>query len=113
MRKKVSTFILFFLILSSILAYSDVIVKYYQIANAIEAYEKLKNDFEIVYIPTKHNSDEANNFRYDRSNDLYGRDTSITLNMLRITSPKNNATDKKLAIPVSDQFFRMESSGIF
>lgn len=69
----------------------------------------------MVYIPTKHNSDEANNFRYDKSNDLYGRDTSITLNMLRITSPKNNATssNKKIAIPGSDQFFRMESSGIF
>ena len=75
--------------------YSDVIVKYFKIADAVEAFENLKEKYEIIFIPTKHNSDEANNFRYDKSNDLYGRDTSITLNMLRITSPKNNATDKK------------------
>ena len=75
--------------------YSDVIVKYFKIADAVEAFENLKEKYEIIFIPTKHNSDEANNFRYDKSNDLYGRDTSITLNMLRITSPKNNASDKK------------------
>lgn len=103
----------FFNILTLTLFFSDVIVKYFKIADAIEAFENLKDKYEIVYIPTKHNSDEANNFRYDKSNDLYGRDTSITLNMLRITSPKNNATNRKFAFPASDQFFRMESSGIF
>lgn len=67
-----------------------------------------------MYVPTKHDSDDGNNFRYDKFNELYGGDTSITLNMLRISnnskSPKN---DKKATAPLGDQFFRMESSGIF
>jgi hypothetical protein len=34
-----------------------------------------------VYVPTKHNSDEANNFNI---NDQDSRDATITLNMLKI-----------------------------
>lgn len=78
-------------------------MKYYNKSNAIEAYESLKVDYQVVYVPTKHDSDEANNFRYDKSNELYGGDTSITLNMLRISnnsiSPKNVM---KTSVPIGD-----------
>ena len=41
----------------------------------------MQNEFKVNYIPTKHNSDEANNFNI---NDLDARDATITLNMLKI-----------------------------
>lgn len=40
-----------------------------------------------MYVPTKHNSDEANNFNF---NDQDSRDATITLNMLKI---KNQSLD--------------------
>lgn len=59
---------------------NDIIVKYYRLNNAIEAHEALKDKYEVVFVPTKHNSDEINDF--------YARDTNITLNMFKIKSPK-------------------------
>jgi hypothetical protein len=54
-------------------------VKYYKLRNSIEAYESLKDKYDVIFVPTKHNSDEINDF--------YARDTNITLNMFKIKSP--------------------------
>lgn len=40
----------------------DIIVKYKRLEDSMKAYEVLSVEFEVVYVPTKHNSDEANNF---------------------------------------------------
>ena len=59
---------------------NDLIVKYFRLNNAIEAFENLKDKYCIVFVPTKHNSDEINDF--------YARDANITLNMFKIKSPR-------------------------
>lgn len=53
----------------------------------MKAHEALQVEFEVVYVPTKHNSDLANNFNLT---DQDSRDANITLNMLKI---KNQPTD--------------------
>jgi hypothetical protein len=40
----------------------DVIVKYRKFADSVSAFESLSNKYRVTYVPTKHNSDEANNF---------------------------------------------------
>lgn len=54
--------------------------------DSIRAYESLKNKYSVTYVPTKHNSDELNNFHYMRTetNDHDARDATITLNMFKI-----------------------------
>lgn len=59
----------------------DIIVKYKRLEDSIKAFEVLQVEFQVVYVPTKHNSDEANNFNI---NDQDSRDATITLNMLKI-----------------------------
>lgn len=53
-------------------------------------------------MPTKHNSDEANNFNYIRTEtyDHDARDATLTLNMFKISK------DKNVFVP-ADQFFSM------
>ena len=52
----------------------------------MKAYESLQLKYSVSYVPTKHNSDEANNFHYMRTetNDHDARDATITLNMFKI-----------------------------
>lgn len=81
--------------------YRDIIVKYKQLDDSIKAYEYLQNEYNVNYVPTKHNSDEANNFNI---NDLDARDATITLNMLKIKNDPlelNNGWDN---LNMSDQF---------
>ena len=42
--------------------YSDVIVKYRKFTDSVRAFESLSCKYRVTYVPTKHNSDEANNF---------------------------------------------------
>lgn len=62
------------------------IVKYRKFNDSIKAYESLQLKYSVSYVPTKHNSDEANNFHYMRTetNDHDARDATITLNMFKI-----------------------------
>ena len=62
------------------------IVKYRKFHDSSKAYESLKAKYNVSYVPTKHNSDEANNFHYMRTEtyDHDARDATITLNMFKI-----------------------------
>ena len=66
--------------------YSDVVVKYRKFNDSVSAYENLSNKYTVTYVPTKHNSDEAYNLHYMRTetNDHDARDATITLNMFKI-----------------------------
>ena len=61
-------------------------MKYQKIDESIAAYEYLSKSFNVQYVPTKHNSDEANNFHCMRTEtyDHDARDATLTLNMFKI-----------------------------
>lgn len=66
--------------------YRDLIVKYQKIEDSIAAHDELIKTYQVQYVPTKHNSDEANNFNYIRTEtyDRDARDATLTLNMFKI-----------------------------
>lgn len=68
------------------------------------AFDCLQAEYNLVYVPTKHNSDENINFNHLRtSTESSDRDAALTLNMLKIkdyvqTEPAtmwNNFTTKE------------------
>jgi hypothetical protein len=66
--------------------FRDVIAKFHKIEDSNEAFEELSKEFTVIYVPTKHNSDEVNNFKCLRTEtyDHDARDATITLNMFKI-----------------------------
>jgi hypothetical protein len=83
-------------------AFSDLIVKYHKIEDSIKAFDNLNQRYGVQYVPTKHNSDEANNFHYVKTEtyDHDARDATLTLNMFKISK------DNNVFVP-ADQFFSM------
>jgi hypothetical protein len=66
--------------------FSDIIVKFHRLDESIRAYEGLKSEFKIAYVPTKIDSDRANQYKHftsESQNDANQR-ASYTLNMLKI-----------------------------
>ena len=61
-------------------------------------------------MPTKHNSDEANNFHYMRTetNDHDARDATITLNMFKIKKDPilNDEVQARVSTDQNDGFFQ-------
>jgi len=70
--------------------YSDVIVKYFKLEDSLKAFTSLIEKYNIVYVPTKIDSDRANNYQHmiTETNDHDARDATITLNMLKIKNIK-------------------------
>lgn len=77
----------------------DLIVKYGRIEDAQRAFEDLTQSpekLQVVYVPTKHNSDEVYNFQHLRTEscDQAAKDACFTLNMFKI---KTNIFEETLA----------------
>lgn len=66
--------------------FRDVIVKFTKIQHAKAAYEELKTSQKVLYVPTKHNSEDFSNFSYLRTEtyDRDAKDATFTLNMFKI-----------------------------
>ena len=78
----------------------------------MSAFESLKQIYSVSYVPTKHNSDEANNFHYMRTEtyDHDARDATITLNMFKIKKDPilNDEVQARVSSDYNnDQFFQM------
>ena len=96
---------------------NDIIVKYYRLGNSIEAYESLIDKYDVNFVPTKHNSDEINDFYANDANITHRRNIKFsiflnfggTLNMFKIKSPTQMG--KRIGNS-SEQMIRMQSAGL-
>lgn len=93
---------------------SDLIVKYTHIESAELAFEALGKEYDVQFVPTKHDSGDANNFQQIGSDkDLDERSANFTLNMLKLKNSQEIDTlgsgnqslpsDQMLSVPSNDR----------